>query len=246
MVAREPDVIRAFVTIADGLVDDFDVIDMLNRLTSQCAELLDIASAGLLLADERNVLHVVAASTEQTRNLELFQTQREQGPCLDCFRLGHVVTAPDLRYERERWPQFVPAALSEGFASVHALPMRFLDDVFGTLGLFGTSAGTLNEEDLTLGQALAHVASVVIVSGDTYRDRQAFRARLREALDARVVIEQAKGFLAEELNVDMDEAYDCLRGFAQAHGVRLSAVARELIARAISPSRFAPFADLQH
>lgn len=155
---------QAFVSLANNLVDEGDVIELLTSLTTDCARLLDIASAGLLLADHRRALHLVAASSEATRDLELFQLQRDQGPCLDCFRTGAPVSVPDLRDERERWPAFAAAAAGAGFVAVHAVPMRLRDNVLGALGLFGATAGPLNDDDLALAQALAHVASVALVA----------------------------------------------------------------------------------
>src|SRR6201996_8004658 len=113
-----------FVELTDTMVADFDIIDFLHVLTTRSVELLDLSAAGLLLADPRGELRVVAASSEAARVLELFQLQNDQGPCLDCFRSGHPVAAPDLTTARQRWPQFAAAAAQAGFAAVHALPMR--------------------------------------------------------------------------------------------------------------------------
>jgi GAF domain-containing protein len=190
---RETDVTRAFVSLATSLVTGHDVVDLLNDLCNDCANLLDVASAGLLLADGRGVLHVLAASSQRTHHLEVFQVQREEGPCLDCYRDAVSVSVPDLEQGADRWPQFVKAARMAGFASVHALPMRMRDQVLGALGLFGTTTGPLNDEDLTLGQALADVASVALIQDKVAADRTAVNEQLQTALTSRVVIEQAKG-----------------------------------------------------
>jgi hypothetical protein len=142
---REREVTQAFVSLASSLATGYDVVDLLNSLTTECARLLDVASAGLLLADPLGVLHVLAASTEHTRQLELFQIQRDEGPCLDCFRSGQPVSIADLSSAVDRWPQFVAGARIAGFASVHALPMRLRTNTLGSLGLFGTTVGSLTE-----------------------------------------------------------------------------------------------------
>ncbi len=147
---REGQVIEAFVSLSRALVTGYDVVDLLDGLTGDCARLLDVASAGLLLADGRGVLHVLAASSQRTQDLEVFQLQRGDGPCLDCYSGGEPVSSADLEREAGRWPQFVPAARVAGFASVHAL--RLGNITLGALGLFGTSVGALNAEDLALGQ----------------------------------------------------------------------------------------------
>jgi hypothetical protein len=234
---RERDVAQAFVSLANSLVDGFDVVELLSGLTANCARLLDIASAGVLLADRRSVLHVVAASSEATRNLELFQLQRDQGPCLDCYRSGAPVSVADLGERLARWPQFVDAALSAGFASVHALPMRLQDNVLGTLGLFGSRVGALGEEDLSLAQALAHVGSVAIVHGNAAADKAAIAEQLQNALSSRVVLEQAKGLIAQRGELDMDKAFEALRGYARDHNHRLVDVARAVVSRQMPAQR---------
>ncbi|MFH5207653.1 GAF and ANTAR domain-containing protein [Antrihabitans sp. NCIMB 15449] len=231
---REREVIAAFVSLANTMVDGFDVIDLLSGLTTDCARLLDVASAGLLLADGSRVLHVVAASSEATRNLELFQLQREQGPCLDCYRMGSPVSAPDLAAKQEVWPQFVDGALGAGFVSVHAVPMRLHDTVLGTLGLFGTEVGSLAAEDLSLAQGLAHVASIAIVAGQVTPDSRSIRAGLQQTLANRVLLEQAKGVLAARGDIELDQAFDLLRRYARDNRIGLADVARSLITRTLS------------
>lgn len=232
---READVSRAFMDLADSMVGGVDVVDLLGGLTTDCARLLDVASAGLLLADRRSALHVVAASSEATRTLEIFQLQREQGPCLDCYSGGRPVTVPDLEQERSRWPVFVPAALDAGFASVHALPLRLADNVLGALGLFGSAPGRLNDEDLRLGQALAHVACVALVADRATTDRALLADQLQSALTTRVSIEQAKGLLAQLGQLDMDQAFAALRRYSQDHNERLGTVATRLTSRELKP-----------
>ena len=230
---REAEVNRAFVALASRLVDGFDVVDLLGELTEQCTSLLDIASAGLLLADQAGTLHVLAASSERTRLLEVFQLQRAQGPCRDCFLSGRPVSVADLEDMAERWPEFVPRARALGFASVHALPMRLHDRVLGTLGLFGAAIGALAPDDLALGQALADVASVALVQDMSVRDTGAYNGQLQAALSSRVVLEQAKGVLAQLGGIDVSDAYLLLRRYARSKGVMLSAVAQAVVSRQI-------------
>lgn len=230
---RERDIVRAFVDLSNELVDQYDVVDMLARLTANCAGLLDVASAGLLLADGRGVLHLVASSSERAHHLEVFQLQRDEGPCLDCFRTREAVVVPDLAAEEERWPQFTRAARRVGFQSVHALPMRLHDAVLGTLGLFGDETGRLEDEDLALAQALVHVASVAIVNEKSAADRATVNAQLQVALTSRVVVEQAKGVLAQLGSLRMDEAFAVLRRYARDEGRKLSDVAADVVARSL-------------
>lgn len=232
--SREHEITRAFVSIANSMADGADVVDLLSGLTSDCARLLDIASAGLLLADGRGVLHVLAASSERTRDLEIFQLQRDEGPCLDCFHTGQQVSVNDLSQETDRWPQFVAAATAAGLAAVHALPMRLRGTRLGALNLFSDKAGALEADDLDLAQALAHVASIALVADKAASDRETINQQLQTALTSRIAIEQAKGVLAQLGNLDMDQAFAILRRYARDHNARLSDVAQQLVSRKLA------------
>jgi GAF domain-containing protein len=225
---RETRVLGAVVSLVDSLLDDFDVVELLTELTEQCARLLDVAAAGFLLADPRRQLHLMAATSEQAHNLELFQLQAEEGPCLDCYASGEPVSVSDLGVAVQRWPRFVSAATEAGFASVHAVPMRATGTVLGALGLFGASAGELNDADLLVGQTLAHIACVAILQEHATTPASVF-PRLRSALTSPIVVEQAKGFLRECMDVSVEDAFGLLRGYARSRGEHLTEVCRRLI-----------------
>jgi len=234
---REHAVTRAFVALARSLADGVDPVDLLIRLAEDATGLLDVASTGILLADPRGMLHVVAASTEATRALEIYQLQREQGPCLDCYHSGAPVSVADLAAETARWPLFVEAATDAGFASVHALSIRLRDNILGTMGLFGTHIGALNDDDLSLGQALADVAAVAIVQDKAAADSALVNEQLQTALTSRVQVEQAKGVLAQRGNLTMDRSFAVLRRYARDHNLRLSDVARAVAGRELPAER---------
>ena len=227
MPAREALLSRTFVQLADTLVDEFDIIDLLTVLTDRCVELLDAAAAGILLADHDGVLHVMAASTEQARLLELFQLQNHEGPCLDCFSTGHAAVN-DLALSHQ-WPRFAPQALAAGYSAVHALPMRLRENVIGALNVFLDDRVLASDDDLLIAQALADAATIAILQDQTVREAQVVAAQLNGALTSRIPIEQAKGILAERAKVDMQEAFSRLRRYARDHNCRLSVVATELI-----------------
>jgi GAF domain-containing protein len=216
------------VEMADTLVDDFDVIDFLHVLTERCVQLLGVSAAGLLLTDQRGTLQVVAASTERTRLLELFQLQTDQGPCLDCFHTGQPVSVPDL-LSAGRWPRFTVAAAEVGFAAVHALPMRLRAEVIGALNLFDTNPGALDEGRLRIGQALADVATIGLLQHRAILARDVLTEQLQTALNSRIMIEQAKGLLAERLHLDMAEAFAVLRGVARSQNRRLAELAQSIV-----------------
>lgn len=225
---REKALAEAFVSLADTLVADYDVIDLLARLSSDCVALLPVDAAGLLLSDQRGALQVVSASTEQVHLMELFQVQTQEGPCLDCFHSSHQVTAPDLAADG-RWPRFARRARDAGYRAVHALPLRLRTETIGALNLFGTRSGALSSEDLRIGQALADVATIGILQERAIRRRDVLAEQLQGALNSRVVIEQAKGMLAERGQLDLGQAFTLLRGHARSSGRRLSELAREVV-----------------
>jgi transcriptional regulator with GAF, ATPase, and Fis domain len=218
-----------FVELTDTMVAGFDVIDFLHVLTDRSVQLLDVSAAGLLLADPRGELRVVGASSEAVRLLELFQLQNDQGPCLDCFRTGRPVAAADLAAEARRWPRFAPAAWQAGFAAVQALPMRLREQVIGALNLFRVGPGALAPADIRVGQALADVATISLLQERSMRHSDTLNEQLQGALNSRVVIEQAKGKLAERLGVDMDQAFSLLRASARTSNRRLSDLAQAFI-----------------
>jgi transcriptional regulator with GAF, ATPase, and Fis domain len=218
-----------FVELTDTMVAEFDVIDFLHVLTDRSVQLLDVAAAGLLLADPRGELRVVAASSEAARVLELFQLQNDQGPCLDCFRTGQPVSAPDLAAAAERWPRFAAAAQQAGFAAVQALPMRLRDQVIGALNLFRATQGPFDPRGIRIGQALADVATISLLHERSMRHSDTVNEQLQTALNSRVVIEQAKGKLAERLGLDMSQAFTLLRNDARARNLRLSDLAQAFV-----------------
>src|SRR6266853_355494 len=220
---------ETFVELTDTMVADFDVIDFLHVLTDRSVQLLDVSAAGLLLADPRGELRVVAASSEAARLLELFQLQNDQGPCLECFRSGRPVAAADLAAAASRWPRFAPAAGAAGFAAVQALPMRLREQVIGALNLFRARPGTLAPAGIRVGQALADVATISLLHERGMRHSDILNEQLQTALNSRVVIEQAKGKLAERLGLDMEQAFNLLRDSARSRNLRLSELARAFI-----------------
>jgi transcriptional regulator with GAF, ATPase, and Fis domain len=216
------------VELADTLVDDFDVIDFLHVLTERCVSLLGVSAAGLLLTDGEQALQVVAASSERTRLLELFQLQTDQGPCVDCFRIGKPVSVEDLS-TAGRWPRFTEAAAAAGFSAVHAIPMRLRSEVIGALNFFDISPGALDPATLRIGQALADVATIGLLQERAIRRRDVLTSQLQTALNSRIVIEQAKGVLAERLHVPMHEAFRLLRSTSRNTNRRLSELAQAVV-----------------
>ena len=235
-MTREQRIVETFVELADTMVDDFDVIEFLQRLSERCVELLDCTEAGLLLADAAGTLQVMASSSERSDALDLLQIQNDEGPCFECFHRGESVASEDLGSEPLRWPTFGPAAVRRGFRSVQALPMRVRGSTVGALNLFYSEPGGVGTRDMPLGQGMADIAAVALLQERTLRESRTVLDQLQGALSSRVTIEQAKGALAERAAITPDAAFARMRGYARRTNRRLGDVARELITGQLDPA----------
>lgn len=234
-IARERDLIKGFVGLADTLVSDYDVADLLQDLVDHCVHLLQADAAGILLVDPRGGLQVMASSSEQSRLLELFQQQALEGPCVDCVSTGEPVSVPDLS-QSGRWQEFVRAAAEQNYRAVDAVPLRLRDEIIGAMNLLRTRPGAMPEEDLAVGRALADVATIGILSERTIHHQSVVVSQLEGALSSRIAIEQAKGILAASGADDMDHAFSTMRGYARRSQTRLSEVATGLVTGIIEPA----------
>ena len=239
-MTREARLARTLVELADTLVTDFDVVDLLTLLADRCVEVLDVDAAGLMLAAPEGELRVIASSSARVRGLELFELQAHEGPCLDCYLSGVPVLNADLAEADDRWPQFAVAALTAGFGSVHALPLRLRGTVIGALNLFHTGAGEMQPADIEAAQAFADVATLGVIAHRASIEAQLVNEQLNLALKSRIVIEQAKGMVAERDKLDLDSAFTALRTYARNHNLRLADVANAVIAGDLSSSEVRP------
>jgi len=168
------------------------------------------------------------ASDERARLLELFEIQNDEGPCRDCYQFGAAVVNVDLDGARERWPQFAPKAIAEEFRSANALPLRLRSQVIGSLNLFHADIGGLDSAELRTAQAMADAATIGILQQRTIRRGEVVAGQLQAALTSRIIIEQAKGVLAERLRISTDDAFGVLRAAARSRNRLLSDLAREV------------------
>jgi transcriptional regulator with GAF, ATPase, and Fis domain len=233
---REQRLARAFVQMADTLVAGFDVIEFLQSLTDRTVELLDADASGLMLRDHHGDLRVMATSSEAAHLLEIFQLQNDEGPCRDCFRSGQPVVNVTIEAAAQRWPSFTPVMRESGFSAVHAVPMRLRGEILGALNLFHVGDNPLTESALQIGQALADVATIGLIQERGLRERELLAEQLQGALNSRILIEQAKGVLAERQSVSVDEAFRRLRSHARRNGARLADVAEAVITRRLDVS----------
>jgi GAF domain-containing protein len=238
-MSREALLARTLVDLADSLVDDFDVVELLTLLADRCVEVLDVDAAGLMLATPDGSLRVMASSSEAMLVLELFEIQAMEGPCLDAHRTGGPVVNGDLAADA-RWPHFAAEAIEAGFRSVHAVPMRLRGHVIGALNLFRSAPGEMGQPDVDIAQAFADVATIAILQHRAALEAQTLNEQLSQALNSRIVIEQAKGMISERLTLDMEQSFTALRAHARNHNLRLADLASDVIKGAVPPSALDP------
>ena len=221
---------RVFVEVSDTLVDDFDLVDFLQMLALRTVELANASVVGIVLADHHGQLQFMAASQEDARLLELFQLQYDEGPCVDAYRAVAPVVNTDLTHAADRWPRFAPQATAAGYQTVHAFPLRLRAQAIGALNIFGSEREPiLADEDIAVVQSLADMASIALLQERAIRRGDILTEQLQGALNSRVVIEQAKGAIAQARGITVDQAFELLRTYARTRHERLSEVAHAVI-----------------
>src|SRR6266851_2587731 len=238
-MTREADVVKSLVEMADTLVDDYDIVDMLTGVTDRCVHLLGVSAAGVMLASPAGGLGLVASSSEAMRLLELFELQAQEGPCLDAFRTGEPVGQENLQAGAGPWPSFSAAAIQAGFRSALALPLRLRQVTLGALNLLNVTHDPMTEPDIIVARAFADLAALSIIQHQAAAEAQRVNEQLSVALTSRVVIEQAKGVISERSGIDLAEAFSRLRTYARNHNLRLTDVAQASIDGTLDPQAWA-------
>ncbi|MBA3742205.1 GAF and ANTAR domain-containing protein [Sporichthya sp.] len=234
-LSRESDIVRSLVELADVLTNDYDVVDLLTRVSDRCVSLLGISAAGVMLADPNGDLRLIASSSEAMRIVELFELQAKEGPCLDAFRTGERVAHENLHAGTGRWPRFATVALEAGFQAAFALPLRIRDTTIGALNLFSDGQVPMAEADVLVARAFADLATMTVLQQRAGSETQRINEQLTQALTSRIIIEQAKGVIFERAGIDMAESFARLRAYSRHHNTRLTDVARATIDGSIDP-----------
>ncbi len=232
---RDQSIVQFLVDVADNLVDDFDVVELLTKLTERCVNLLGISAAGVMLASPPDELRLVASSNDAMQVVELFELQANEGPCLDAFRTGERVRHHSLGSGSGPWPQFSKVAVAAGFRSVSALPLRLRDTTIGALNLFSVEESPMDEGDLLVARAFADLATISVIQHGATTEARRVNEQLSGALASRVVIEQAKGVIAERADIEIPEAFSRLRTYARSHSLLLAEVAQIAIDGTLDP-----------
>lgn len=238
---REGRLLDAFVQVAGALVDDYDVVEVLQTVVDAAVDLFAADAAGIMIADQDSELEVVVSTSARSASTDLMQLEVGEGPCIESYRNGTVVTVSDREEMRRRWPRFAEASERAGYAAVHSVPLRTRDQVLGSMNLFRNAPGTLDGRDATAARALTDVATITILQQRSTDHAARTQAQLQQALDSRIAIEQAKGFVAHTHGVDVDTAFALLRGYARSHGMLLRDVAQQVTDRTVTiPGADAP------
>lgn len=230
-LTREARLLETFALLADTLVDDYDVVELLQTLVDACRDLLDTTDAGILLADSSGVLELIVSTSEAAELVEVMQVGAAAGPCVESYRSGSRVSLPNIDDAPEIWREFQRTARDNGFAAVEAIPMRLRDITIGTLNLLRSTPGSPPEEDVATARAFADVATIGILHERTLRESEILATQLQTALNSRVLIEQAKGVVSFTAGVPVHEAFTLIRAYARGRGLRLSDVAAQLVSR---------------
>lgn len=235
-MGRERQLSEAFVALADTLGQDFDVVDLFDRLAGHAAALSSADAAGIMMSDGRGRLRAIAASQQRAAFLELFQLQTGAGPCIDCYHSGTSVIAAPIQAHREEWPQLVPAVLEAGFGAIATVPLRLRENVIGAVNLFYTQSEPPPQEDLHLVQALSDVAALAMLRWPAPQTTpEDILARLQATITNKVAIEQAKGVLAQHHGTSIEHAGQMLHAYARTQRTRVTDIARALVRRTLPP-----------
>ncbi len=233
--SRDSAIIDTLVRLSDTLADDYDVVDLLDVLVGACVNLVGVAGAAVLLADQKGNLAVVASSSEPARLLQILELRQSHGPAVECIRLGTQVTSPDFADSVDGWPEFGQVAQAAGFRAGAAFPIRLRDSVIGSLEVFQDTTEPMSISNIHLAQALADIVAIGILQRRTTQRSVVLADQLQHALNSRVVIEQAKGMIAERRGLAPDAAFDALRHYARSHNLKLSEVAAAVVRRELDP-----------
>jgi transcriptional regulator with GAF, ATPase, and Fis domain len=223
---------ETLVELADTTAIEFDLDAFLRTLANHCVRLLAVDAAGTLIND-----HGVAASSEPVALIESAALRNNEGPGPECGRDGRPVAVPDLAAAADRWPRFTAEARDAGFSATHTIPLRRRAEVIGALTLFRADPGAVPASDLRSATAMADVATIGILAAKAVRAQRDLVAQLQYALDSRVIIEQAKGVLAERLGLSMSAAFSALRAYARSHNTKVSVLATSIVDGGFDTSR---------
>ncbi|PZE72883.1 hypothetical protein DEJ27_00010 [Curtobacterium sp. MCPF17_018] len=222
-----------FERLSEGLSSvlnpDLEVLDAMDRVIAGCVELTSATEAGIVLADGSGTLHVIASTSERTSDAEEAQLGTNEGSCLDCFRTGRTIDVPDVTTHETVWPTFAETMRERGLRGTFAEPIRLRDGTIGSMCLFADHADGHDDRDVVLIQLFADAASAALVRQRDAGRLRTFEEQIDDAIQARVLVEQAKGALAYRRGIRIDEAFQVLRRAAHIAGGGMRARAEDVV-----------------
>ena len=226
--------LRALSAFTADLVRGYDMDDVLEKLAERVAEVLGLAGSGVSLdADGR--LTFVSAVTGPVAELERLQESLQQGPCVDSCYSGRVVAVGDVREVRDRWGDYAQVASRLGIRAVAGIPMTLQGRGVGALNLYASEVRDWPAEDLAAAQALADMATAYLANASRLQEQVDLSDQLSRALTSRVVVEQAKGIVAEATGVGVDEAFQRIRSWARNHNTAMHTAATMVVDEGLRP-----------
>ena len=215
--------------VSAAMLDEHHPADVLTRLMHDCMGPLSADSAAILVGEPGEDLKLLSASSQRAAQIELLQTQRSRGPCIDAINSGEHVYAIGAESLVRRWDDIGVAIRDAGFESVHAFPMHLHGRVLGGFNVFRVADNEPSLVETTaIGQAFADVATLVLAQVHEVSAEE-LAGRVRDTMAARSAVEQAKGVLAYLNATDPEAAYDELVRLAEARNGSLTQTALELV-----------------
>ncbi len=228
-----PDLPSALRDLALMLSEPTTVEGILQRVGDWCGELLHVDGVGVLIRDESDDLMVVTASSEVGQVVEQLEAELREGPCVNALAAGEIIPVPDLAEVRDRYPRFVPRAMEAGIHAIYALPMTVRSQRIGALDIVMREPRVLTDDQVATAQLLADVTMSYIANSRMLEKSTTLSEHLKRALESRVIIEQAKGTLAERHRIDATDAFERIRGHARTNRLRIHDVARDVMTGAV-------------
>jgi len=223
--------IRALADVSASLVAPHDISGTLAGMLTGIRSALDVEACGIVAAGLSGRFEVLSASSHTEDDLALFETQTITGPGVTaCLRNEHVAVS-GLEEIKADWPELAAAMGTSGFRSVLACPLRWNGTALGAVAVFRRGEAAFTHAERVTLQAFADLAILLVIHSDGVTVSMAVE-RMEQALQSRILIEQAKGVLAYVHQIGMADAYDALQEIARDAGISLTEGAERVIIEA--------------
>ncbi|HVM19591.1 MAG TPA: GAF and ANTAR domain-containing protein [Egibacteraceae bacterium] len=223
---------RELAALAAGLGPESDLHEGLHQLSLTATEAMDLGGAGVTLQIPGAPTSYLAAADQRTLYVERKQDQLQQGACIDAIEASQFVAVDDLTVDAP-WPEFTPVVLEAGFRAIAGVPITFQGLNIGAVNLYSVGTRMWTTQDRHAGHLIANMAAGYLINHELLRTAQTLAAQLQHALDSRVIIEQAKGILAERHKVRPDDAFEAIRAFARRNRLKIHELATQIVTGAI-------------